>query len=143
MLGYQEEEVNNSNDAWDKLIHPHDKESALQELNRHLSGETETYEFLQVLLAKKVTRISRARNGEEVLRFLTDERPDLILMDLKMPGMDGYEATREIRKDDATIPIIALTAYSQPEEKKMAAEAGCTLFISKPIWKHTSTCHDT
>jgi CheY-like chemotaxis protein len=87
------------------------------------------------MLKRKVERISRAKNGDEVIEYLKRESPDLILMDLKMPGMNGYEATREIRKSNLAIPIIALTAYSQPEEKKLAAEAGCTAFISKPIRK--------
>jgi len=97
--------------------------------------EEDNYEFLKILLQKKVKSLTRAKNGEELLEILKTISPDLILMDLKMPGMDGYTATREIRKSDPRIPIIALTAYSQPEERRLAAEAGCTLFISKPIQK--------
>ncbi|MBN1198056.1 MAG: response regulator [Bacteroidales bacterium] len=97
--------------------------------------EEDNFEFLKVLLGKKVMKMTHAVNGKEVLEILNHSTPDLILMDLKMPVMDGYEAAREIRKSGITIPIIALTAYSQPEEKKLAAEAGCSLFISKPISK--------
>lgn len=97
--------------------------------------EEDNFEFLKILLIKKVRKISRARNGREVLEILKTSTPDLILMDLKMPVMDGYTATKEIRKSDLHTPVIALTAYSQPEEKKMAAEAGCTFFVSKPIQK--------
>jgi len=106
--------------------------------NTHIlvaEDEEDNYEYLHVMLKRKVERISRAKNGDEVIEYLKRESPDLILMDLKMPGMNGYEATREIRKSNLAIPIIALTAYSQPEEKKLAAEAGCTAFISKPIRK--------
>lgn len=97
--------------------------------------EEDNFEYMQVLLSRKVGRISRVKNGIEAIEFLKRESPDLVLMDLKMPVMNGYEATREIRKTNGSIPIIALTAYSQPEEKKLAAEAGCTAFISKPIRK--------
>ncbi|MBE0646532.1 MAG: response regulator [Bacteroidales bacterium] len=97
--------------------------------------EEDNFEFLRVLLSKKVAKLSRARNGAEVLEILKTTSPDLILMDLKMPVMDGYQATREIRKTDSRIPIVALTAYSQSEEKKLAVEAGCTSFVSKPVQK--------
>lgn len=97
--------------------------------------EEDNFEFLKIRLRKSVKVLSRAKNGEEVLEILKTSSPDLILMDLKMPGMDGYTTTREIRKSGSQIPIIALTAYSQPEEKRLAAEAGCTLFLSKPVEK--------
>lgn len=97
--------------------------------------EEDNYEFIRILLERKVARITHAANGMEALEIFEKEFPDMILLDLKMPVMDGYNVCREIRKSNKQIPIIALTAYSQPEEKKMALEAGCTLFISKPIDK--------
>jgi len=57
----------------------------------------------------------------------------LILMDIKMPGMGGLEATREIRKKNGTIPIIAQTAHAFTTDKERALEAGCNDYISKPI----------
>jgi len=97
--------------------------------------EDANFEFLKVILGRQVKKLCRARNGNEVLEELSHELPDLILMDLKMPGMDGYEATRRLRRLHPPIPVIALTAYSQPEEKQLAKEAGCSFFISKPIQK--------
>lgn len=91
------------------------------------------YELAEILLGRKSKRMIRACNGAEVLERITETIPDLILMDLKMPVMDGYEATRLVREKFPDLPIIALTAYTQPEEEKRAMEAGCNAFISKPI----------
>jgi CheY-like chemotaxis protein len=93
------------------------------------------YELMEILLAKKVRRLIRASNGAEVLTILQKEKPDLVLMDLKMPVMDGYEATLRARAIYPDLRIIALTAYTQPEDEHRAMAAGCCAFISKPIRK--------
>jgi len=100
-----------------------------------LVAEDEDYnfEFLEIFLSKQVKQIIRANNGEEAIDRCEQHRPDLVLMDLKMPIMNGYEATRIIRSKMPTIPVIALTAFTQPEEEHKAIEAGCIAFISKPI----------
>ncbi|MEI6884363.1 MAG: response regulator [Bacteroidota bacterium] len=97
--------------------------------------EDYNYELLHVLLSKKTKRLLHAKNGAEVLALLENQKPDLILMDLKMPVMNGYEATRKARSMFPDLRIIALTAYTQPEEERLAIEAGCCAFISKPIKK--------
>jgi len=61
---------------------------------------------------------------------------DLILMDIKMPEMDGLDATKAIKKVDKEIPIIAQTAFAMENDEKMSLEAGCDAYISKPIRKH-------
>ena len=79
-------------------------------------------------------KILHAWNGEEAWQmFLDNPEIDLIFMDIKMPLMNGIEATEKIREINPDIPVIAQTAYSTPEEKKKAIAAGCDDFISKPI----------
>jgi len=95
--------------------------------------EDNNFELLRILLTKKVKKIVRAINGRESITILERSKPDLILMDLKMPVMDGYEATRRAKAMYPDLHIIALTAYTQPEEERRAMEAGCSAFISKPI----------
>jgi CheY-like chemotaxis protein len=76
-----------------------------------------------------------ARNGKQALELAVEEKPDLILMDIQMPGMDGLEATRLIRVRDELkdIPIIALTALAMQGDKERCLQAGMNDYISKPI----------
>jgi two-component system cell cycle response regulator DivK len=76
-----------------------------------------------------------AENGEEALAAIGKERPDLILMDIQLPIMDGYAATRKIKDDPAlrSIPIIAVTSYALSGEEKKAREAGCDDYVPKPF----------
>ena len=78
-------------------------------------------------------QILRASDGDETLRLFETEHPDVILMDVKMPVMDGIMATKIIREKNADIPIIALTAQAYESDRQMAFDAGCNGFISKPI----------
>ncbi len=78
--------------------------------------------------------ILRTWNGEETIKKLKDQPTiALILMDIKMPGIDGFETTRRIREFNKTIPIIAQTAFAFTGDKERALEAGCNDYISKPI----------
>ena len=90
--------------------------------------------FLKVLLEDQNFRVIWACNGKEAVDFCK-KNPDisLILMDLKMPEMDGHFATKKIREFNKNVPIIAQTAYVQKEEGKKALESGCNAFIEKPI----------
>jgi CheY-like chemotaxis protein len=76
-----------------------------------------------------------ASNGKEALEVAARARPDLILMDLRMPVMDGYEATRMIRQTEwgKNVPIIAVTAGSDEEHREKALRVGCSDFIPKPV----------
>lgn len=77
--------------------------------------------------------IIRAVNGLEAVEKYRSEHPDLILMDIKMPDMDGFEATRIIRQADKDIPIIAVTAFAFDSDRERALEIGCTEYLAKPI----------
>lgn len=79
-----------------------------------------------------------AANGEEGLATARRERPDLILMDIQMPGMDGLEATRRLKQDAATaaIPVIALTAFAMKGDAERIIKAGCNAYLPKP-YSHT------
>ena len=106
--------------------------------NTILIGEDEHINFrlLEVMLAKTRVKILRGKNGLETFQlFKANPQVDLILMDIKMPEMDGCEVTREIRKFNNRIPIIAQTAYALEEEKEKSLEAGCSAYITKPINK--------
>ena len=79
--------------------------------------------------------ITEAENGEEALAAIAKQRPDLILMDIQLPIMDGYTATRLIKTDPAlrSIPIIAVTSYALAVEEKKARAAGCDDYVTKPF----------
>ena len=76
-----------------------------------------------------------ATNGEEALAAIAKQRPDLILMDVQLPIMDGYAATRRIKADPAlrAIPVIAVTSYALNGEEQTARAAGCDDYVPKPF----------
>lgn len=80
-------------------------------------------------------KVLEASDAEDGIQLLGQYRPDLILMDIQLPGMDGLSATRHIKKDPALqdIPIIALTSYAMHGDEERALKAGCDGYISKPI----------
>lgn len=96
-----------------------------------------SYELIEMHLKPWEVRILWAKNGIEAIDiFERNEQVDLILMDIKMPKLSGYEAIKEIKKRAPLVPIIAQTAYAINDEKEVALEAGCDDYVSKPInWK--------
>ena len=86
-------------------------------------------------LQRKGFEVLLANDGEEAIRMTRDHQPSVVLMDMSLPVLDGWEATRRLKADPATkeIPVIALTAHALPAERDRALEAGCAAFETKPI----------
>ena len=86
-------------------------------------------------LAHAGFRVLEAANGAEGLQVARSDRPDIILMDISMPVMDGLTATRHLKADPdlSAIPVVALTAHAMPTDEQMAREAGCDGYVSKPV----------
>jgi len=95
--------------------------------------------LISFILKKNSYEVIEATNGEEGVELAIKERPDLILMDIQLPGIDGLEAIKRIRasKADGEIPIIALTSYAMTGDKEKALAAGFTGYIEKPIVPET------
>jgi CheY-like chemotaxis protein len=99
----------------------------------------EDNEMNRDLLSRRLSRrgfeIVMALDGLEGVAASQRERPDLILMDVGLPGIDGHEATRQIKADDNTkaIPIIALTAHAMSDDRSKALAAGCDDYDTKPV----------
>ena len=79
--------------------------------------------------------VIEAQNGVQAIELARSERPDLILMDISIPEMDGWEATRILRGDPVTkdVPIVALTAHALEDDRERAAEVGFSSYLAKPI----------
>jgi CheY-like chemotaxis protein len=95
--------------------------------------EESNFRYLELVLAKTNATVLWAEDGVQAIEISKQQQPDLILMDIKMPNMDGLEATREIKKLYPEIPIIAQTAYAMENDEYMSLEAGCNSYLAKPI----------
>ena len=89
--------------------------------------------ILMSYILKKYYQFERAKNGREAVEMIEKNDYDIVLMDIKMPVMDGLEATKEIRKNHPELPIVALTANAFDSDRQLAFDAGCAEFLSKPI----------
>ena len=91
--------------------------------------------LIEMTLRAKNYTLLKATNGEEALDIATREQPDLILMDIRLPGMDGLEVTRRLRETPAFshTPIIGLTAHAMKGDREKVLESGCNAYLSKPI----------
>jgi CheY-like chemotaxis protein len=92
-------------------------------------------DMLSRRLSRRGYQVVEAIDGEAALALAASERPDLILMDMSLPGLDGWEATRRLRAAPATcpIPVIALTAHAMAADRERSLEAGCDDFDTKPV----------
>lgn len=108
--------------------------SNMQEAPLILVAEDEdsNYELIKIVLQKRY-RLIRAVNGIEAVTTCDDEHPDLVLMDIRMPEMNGLDATRIIKEVNHDMPVIALSAYAFEENIREAMDAGCDDFLAKPF----------
>jgi len=99
-----------------------------------VEDQLDNRQIVRDLLTANDYEMAEAETGEEALAAVAKERPDLILMDIQLPVMDGYEATRRIKADPAlsSIPIIAVTSYALGGDEEKARAAGCDDFVPKP-----------
>jgi|SRR4030095_248196 two-component system cell cycle response regulator DivK len=95
----------------------------------------DNYELVRFVLERAGYDVFLAVNGRDGVAAARLQKPDLILMDLSMPEMDGWMATEKIKADEATrnIPLYALTAHTLPRDRFRASQAGCDGYVSKPI----------
>lgn len=100
-----------------------------------VEDNVDNYELVRFLLERAGYQVLSAANGIEGVEAAKQEQPDLVLMDLSLPELDGWNATARLKADEATrhIPVLALTAHTLPSERKRAIDAGCDGYISKPI----------
>ncbi len=100
------------------------------EVNRRLAG---------FLLRSQGYQVRETTTAVAAFEILETERPDLIVMDIQLRGMDGLEATRKIKQNSVTadIPVIAVTSYAMKGDREKALAAGCAAYITKPIDKNT------
>lgn len=95
--------------------------------------DTELNIDLLVQLLEDDYNLLVANDGSQGVTMAAEKKPDLILMDISLPVMDGYEAARRIRESQADIPIIGLSAHAMEGHKQKAQQAGCDDYITKPI----------
>jgi len=99
-----------------------------------VEDQEDNRQILRDLLGNAGYELTEAENGEEAIAAVAKQRPDLILMDIQLPVMDGYEATRRIRTnpDLNSVPIIAVTSYALTGDEDKARAVGCDGYVSKP-----------
>jgi two-component system cell cycle response regulator DivK len=99
-----------------------------------VEDQPDNRQIIRDMLAPTDYEITEAESGEEALEAIAKQRPDLILMDLQLPIMDGYEATCRIKADPAlrSIPIIAVTSFALDGEEQTARAAGCDDYVPEP-----------
>ena len=92
-------------------------------------------DMLSRRLERRGHQVTIAVDGQQALDLAAADKPDLILMDMSLPVLSGWEATRKLKADDATraIPVIALTAHAMAEDEKRARESGCDDYDTKPV----------
>ena len=98
-----------------------------------IAEDNDSNYILMTYILKKYYQFERAKNGQEAVEMAEKNTYDIVLMDIKMPIMDGLEATKAIKEKFPDLPIIALTANAFDSDRQLALEAGCNDFLSKPV----------
>lgn len=98
-----------------------------------IAEDNDSNYILMTYILKKYYQFERAKNGQEAVEMAEKGEYDIVLMDIKMPVMDGLEATKAIKESLPDLPIIALTANAFNSDRQLAMEAGCNDFLSKPV----------
>lgn len=100
-----------------------------------IEDDLDNLEMVQFLLQRAGYATLTAQNGTEGLQLAQNQLPQLILLDMTIPGLDGWQLAAALKADESTrrIPIIALTAHTLPGDRKRALDAGCDGYISKPL----------
>jgi len=111
--------------------------NANKQTHIHIIEDTDdVYLLLSIFLRPFPIQLTRSRTGEEGIKFCrSNNEVKLVLMDIRLPGIDGYTATRKIKSFKPDLPIIAQTAYAQTEDRLQALNAGCNDYLPKPISK--------
>jgi two-component system, cell cycle response regulator DivK len=93
-----------------------------------------SYQLIEELFSDFDVSLKHFTGGNELMKWIKKEpKPDLILMDVQLPGVDGLELTRQIKAAEPSIPIIAYTSYAMPGDRERCLESGCDEYISKPV----------
>ena len=98
-----------------------------------IAEDNDSNYILMTYILKKYYQYERAKNGQEAVELAEKGGFDIVLMDIKMPVMDGLEATKAIKEKFPDLPIVALTANAFDSDRQLALEAGCNDFLSKPV----------
>jgi PAS domain S-box-containing protein len=98
--------------------------------------ENSNFEVLKATLSRTNAKVLRANNGKEAVELCSKKKVDLVLMDIRMPEMNGYDATRVIKAKLPDLPIVSLTAYAMAEDREKSLAVGCNDHLSKPIKPH-------
>jgi CheY-like chemotaxis protein len=117
----------------------HSPESGIRNVKTVLVIEDEelNLKLVTLMLTREGFRVIGASSAERGLKLLPQERPDVILMDIRLCGMDGLEATRRIKANPvfASIPVVGVSAYAMEEDLERASQAGCSGYVTKPFSK--------
>ena len=98
-----------------------------------IAEDNDSNYILMTYILKKYYQYERATNGQEAVEMVDKKDYDIVLMDIKMPVMNGLEATKAIKEKHPDLPIIALTANAFDSDRQLAFEAGCDGFLAKPV----------
>ena len=98
-----------------------------------IAEDNDSNYMLMTYILKNHYEFFRAHNGQEALEMIRKEPYDMVLMDLKMPIMNGLEATRQMKAEFPDLPVVAITANAFDSDRQQAMEAGCEAFLLKPV----------